>query len=105
MPQNNSLRHAVGLVLLVAGAAFPQSQLRTIQQIEPRGAPRGTQIELTLTGYGLGTAQDLLFYRSGLRATDFRPTVHDQEGKSTLQVLLSIDENCVSRYKYCFMDV
>jgi hypothetical protein len=94
MPQNNSLRHAVGLVLLVAGAAFPQSQLRTIQQIEPRGAPRGTQIELTLTGYGLGTAQDLLFYRSGLRATDFRPTVHDQEGKSTLQVLLSIDENC-----------
>ena len=94
MPRSNSLRQSIALVLLVAGVAFPQSQLRTIQQIEPRGAPRGAQVELTLTGYGLGTARELLFYRSGLRATNFRPTVHDQEGKSTLKVLLSIDENC-----------
>ena len=88
------MRLCVCVLLALTDLGFGQSQMRVLQQIEPRGAQRGTRVELTLTGYGLGTSEELLFYRPGLAATNLRPTVHDGEGKSTLEITLSIDADC-----------
>ena len=94
MRRRNSIAIAVSMVLVVTRIVAAQSQTRLIQQIEPRGGQRGTSLELTLTGYGLGTARELIFYRPGLAASKLRPTIHDQEGKSTLRVTLAIADDC-----------
>src|SRR5688500_5701535 len=54
----------IAVLLLFGGGAHGASP--ALSTVLPRGAQRGTEIELTLAGDRLADAQELLFYRSGI---------------------------------------
>src|SRR5437763_2500463 len=53
--------------------------------VSPRGAQRGTEVELALGGARLGDAQEVLFYSPGLRVTKLQ-VVNDGQVKATVKV-------------------
>src|SRR3954469_1418496 len=54
----------LALVALCSGVAWAESP--NLAKVAPRGAQRGTELDLTLTGTQLKDAQELLFYKPGL---------------------------------------
>ena len=56
-------------LVLCATLTAPQSRAATptLAAVSPRGAQRGTDAELTLSGDRLSDAQELLLYAPGLR--------------------------------------
>jgi hypothetical protein len=54
----------LALVALCSGVAWAESP--ALARLSPRGAQRGTEVDLTLTGTQLKDAQELLFYTPGL---------------------------------------
>lgn len=44
-----------------------------LARVMPRGATRGTEVELTLTGNNLADAQEILFYDAGITVKELKP--------------------------------
>jgi hypothetical protein len=68
-----------------AYAAVPQ-----LGNILPRGAQRGTEVELTLSGDRLADAEQLVLYESGLEVTSFQVT-----GEKEIKAKLKIAADCM----------
>jgi len=71
-------------------AAAPQ-----LSRITPRGAQRGTEVELTFTGQRLDDAQQLMIYEPGLDVLEFK--VADDK---TVKVKVKIAPDCVLGTKH-----
>jgi hypothetical protein len=62
---------ATSLCLLTATSAFAADA--GLARILPRGAQRGTEIEVTFVGKNLKDAQEVVFYDSGITAKEIKP--------------------------------
>ena len=71
MSQSDSMRLCVCVLLALTDLGFGQSQMRLVQQIEPRGGQRGTRVELTLTGVRAGDLRRASFLPPGLEGSGF----------------------------------
>lgn len=57
--------------------------------IRPRGVQRGTETVLKFTGRRLDDAEEIFFYRSGVKATKI-----EAESDRSIKVTVQVDENC-----------
>src|SRR3982751_1131654 len=78
-----SIPSVLALVALCSGLAWAESH--NLVKLSPRGAQRGTEIDLTLTGTQLKDAQELLFYKPGLEVLKLEAT-DDKTVKVRLKV-------------------
>jgi len=70
--KRSSTLSVLALVALCSGVAWAESP--NLAKLSPRGAQRGTEVDLTLTGTQLKDAQELLFYKPGLQVLKFEAT-------------------------------
>lgn len=74
------------LVLLLSGAV--QAQSVVLERISPRGAQRGSVVELVLGGKTLRDAQGIVFDRAGMEATEVRT---DDKGRVRARLAVAAD--------------
>ena len=74
---------ALALVALSPGVARAESP--NVSRVSPRGAQRGTELDLTLSGAQLKDAQEILFYKPGLEVLKLE-AVDDKTVKIRLRV-------------------
>src|SRR5688572_12411133 len=60
---------SLALLCLAESAVAADPQLARVM---PRGATRGTEVELTLTGTNLADAQEILFYEPGITVKELK---------------------------------
>lgn len=79
----------VGLVaaaLSAADLATVRAASPQLNVVLPRGAQRGTEAKLTLTGARLKDAQEVLFYDSGFEVTKLEPAENGQTAVATVKI-------------------
>ncbi len=59
-------------VWLLASLPALAIQQRTVEILMPRGGSRGTTVEVLLQGMDLADPEEIIFYRGGITATDFK---------------------------------
>ncbi|MDB5295191.1 MAG: hypothetical protein JWO31_1174, partial [Phycisphaerales bacterium] len=67
------LRGLAATLALAASAASARAATPALDQVVPRGAQRGTEVEMTLTGNRLADAQEVLLYQPGIEVVDLKP--------------------------------
>ena len=77
-----------------ASTAMAQSQARYIREIMPRGVQRGTETQITITGGWLAEAEEIIFYRPGLKATNLKPGQLDKDAGAELKATLLVAADC-----------
>src|SRR5688572_26129091 len=89
-------RHQAFLIPTLATAAFFSSGLPSraalpeFNSIQPRGAQRGTDIDVTFSGNRLQDAEEIVSYNpAGIKALEFKV-----ENPTTLKVKLHIEPGC-----------
>src|SRR5204862_130034 len=58
--------HFIATIALLLGCGLARAASPALAAVMPRGAQRGTDLEITLAGDRLADAQDVLFYQPGL---------------------------------------
>ena len=76
----------LALASLLAGVAH--AQVVTLERIAPRGAQRGTSVELSLAGKALSGAENLVFDRAGMSASEVRT---DDKGRVRARLAIAAD--------------
>ncbi len=72
MQKRISIGHSsllLSVLVLLISAAVANANTPELKQIVPRGAQRGTEVDLVFEGQRLEGAQEVLFYQPGLTAT------------------------------------
>ncbi len=70
------------IVMMLTGAALVHAASPQLTRILPRGAQRGTELELTFDGARLADAQEVLIYQPGVTVTKLtQPTDKSAAGK------------------------
>jgi len=68
------------LLAALAAATLPAEPRHMLDYVLPRGASRGTSIEVTFHGFSLENPREVLFYTPGIRASDFVSLAKPGEG-------------------------
>jgi hypothetical protein len=84
---------AVAFACLLTSSVFASAP--QLSRITPRGAQRGTEVELTFTGQRLEDAQQLMIYEPGVEVVDFK--VADDK---TVKAKVKIAPDCVLGTKH-----
>src|SRR5438046_9688911 len=66
------------IVMVVTAAAHAASP--ELRDILPRGAQRGTELDVTFTGQRLNDVEEVMFYNAGLSATKVASTQPAKDG-------------------------
>jgi len=83
---NNSISRFLLAFVAFAGITLSLSAASpNLGSVLPRGAQRGTEVEVTFTGARLEDAKELLFYKKGIETTKLTP-VNANQFKATLKV-------------------
>jgi hypothetical protein len=81
----------VGSALLVCAlAGFAQAASPSLGGLSPRGAQRGTEVEVVLSGGQLNDAQEILFYEPGIDVAKFEVV-----NQTTVKALFKIAPECM----------
>src|SRR5687767_9126948 len=75
------------LLLLLSASPFVQAANPNLATISPRGAQRGTDVEVTFAGARLADAQEILLYYPGITVKQFE-VKGDNQVKTTLAIAL-----------------
>src|SRR5258708_11608896 len=76
--------------LLALSAQPARAASPSLGGLTPRGAQRGTEVEVVLTGGQLDDAQEILFYEPGIEVAKFEVV-----NPTTVKVLLKISPECM----------
>ena len=91
---------AVCLVHALGGAELVAGQFNTIDSVRPRIGQRGTTVEVTINGWYLLDAQEIVFYRPGIRVVSIEPIGKPPEKPAThwpsLKCMFEIAPDCPS---------
>lgn len=71
--------------LLILSATSVQAASPALSAIRPVGAPRGTEVEVNLSGARLGDAQEILYYQAGIDTVSLTK-VDDNNVKAKLKI-------------------
>ncbi|CAN5685234.1 PPC domain-containing protein [soil metagenome] len=84
---SRSLAPALGVALLLASLAQASTPSLNANAIQPTGAQRGTEVEVTLSGARLADAEEILWYQPGIEVTRIEPVEgRDNQVKATLKI-------------------
>src|SRR5688572_5598075 len=72
MMSPKSFRPIVALAVLLCAANHSAAADPSLGGVSPRGAIRGTEVELTLSGGNLADAQEILFYQPGITVKELK---------------------------------
>src|SRR5579872_606515 len=91
---NRTMRHPLRTALLVSallvtGSSSTWAASPSLGGLTPRGAQRGTEVEVTLSGGQLDDAQEILFYEPGIDVAKFEVV-----NPTTVKVLFKIAPEC-----------
>lgn len=79
------------LLLLALGLPSLDASDPSLSIIQPRGVQRGTEAELTFSGRRLSDAQEVFFYRSGVKATKIEPI---EKNANAVKVTVQVEKDC-----------
>ena len=77
------------MVVALLGAAMAQAANPGLSSIAPRGAQRGTEVEVTFAGARLADAQEIMLYYPGISVKKF-----EVKGDNQVLTTLAIDPQC-----------
>jgi hypothetical protein len=88
MPASFTPRFRISFIawsVLLTSASLAPAASPNLGAIRPVGAPRGTEIEVTLSGARLGDAKEILFYQPGITTVSLKK-VDDNNVKAKLKI-------------------
>jgi hypothetical protein len=70
--RTSAITRCLGAVAALAVSSAAHAASPSLDQVLPRGAQRGTEVEMTLRGGKLADAQEVFIYQPGITVTDFK---------------------------------